>query len=43
MFIRKPYILTDTGAYSDLSTKQVLEFEPYYRLSPSSVYMWADG
>ena len=37
MFIHKPYILTDTGAYSDLSTKQVLEFEPYYRLSPSSV------
>ena len=37
MLLHKPYILTSTGAYSDFSTKQVLEFEPYYRLRPSSV------
>ena len=29
MLLHKPYILTNTGVYSDLSTKQVLEFEPY--------------
>ena len=37
MLLHKPYILTNAGSYSDLSTKQVLEFEPYYRLSPSAV------
>ena len=37
MILRKPYILTYTGDCGDFSTKQVLEFEPYYRLRPSSV------
>ena len=37
MLLHESYILTDTGACGDLSTKQVLEFEPYYQLSPLSV------
>ena len=37
MLLHKPYILTNTGVRGNLSTKQILKFEPYYRLSPSSV------
>ena len=37
MLLRESYILTNMGASSDFSTKQILEFEPYYQLSPSTV------
>ena len=37
MLLHKPYILTDTGKCAKLSTVQILKFEPYYRLRPSSV------
>ena len=37
MLLRTPYILSCTGISSDHSTKEILSFEPYYQLSPSSV------
>ena len=37
MLLHEEYILTNTGTCSDFSTKQILEFEPYYRLSSSTV------
>ena len=43
MLYQKLYILTNTGVQSHFSTKQVLEFEPYYQLSPSSVCELMDG
>ena len=37
MLLRTPYILNSAGISSDLSTEEILSFEPYYQLSPSSV------
>ena len=37
MLLRTPYILNSTGISSDLPTQEILSFEPYYQLSPSSV------
>ena len=38
MLLHKPYIISHAGITSDLfATKDVLQFEPYYQLSPSSV------
>ena len=43
MLLHKPYILTNTGVRGKLSTKQLLEFEPYYQLRPSSVCELVDS
>ena len=37
MLLCTPYILNSAGISSDLSTEEILSFEPYYQLSPSSV------
>ena len=35
--LHTPYILNSAGISSDLPTEEILSFEPYYQLSPSSV------
>ena len=37
MLLHTPYILNSAGISSDLSTEELLSFEPYYQLSLSSV------
>ena len=37
MLLHTPYILNSAGNSSDQSTEEMLSFEPYYQLSPSSV------
>ena len=37
MLLYTPYILNSAGISSDLPTEEILSFEPYYQLSPSSV------
>ena len=43
MLLRTPYILNSAGNSSDLSTEEILSFEPYYQLSPSSVCELTDS
>ena len=37
MLQRKPFIFASSGIISELRTKDALKYEPYYRLSPSTV------
>ena len=37
MLRRRPFILTSAGIISDFHTNEILKYEPYYQLSPSSV------
>ena len=43
MLLHTPYILNSAGNSSDQSTEEIISFEPYYQLSPSSVYELMDS